>query len=346
MGMKWLEQRWDALIAALEPLGQEQEEQIRELCEAEKEWWRQRPGVKVESSLKKPLTETRNHIREVLLLREDNWWVNPKLGAKEHLALKYMNFSTEEWTQMNLPAQEQLQERLEQPLLLADPEAIVARGEQLLQMETWPEQVLGIGLNTGRTLAEILKTGVFRSKTAYSVRIACPFTVYEQMSEFFEVPTLSRAQLVLDAYAKVRQLFGMQFAFVSRRDVGRQCGQEVMKVAYQYFGDLVPLRQGEKDLFKALSRGVYSCLAAYHYCPSWVEELHYMMTIKNHRQGMEATSEVERLTFALAASCLDYALLGDFEREDSPKGIRLGKPDVEVLEVFRVGASGAEEQVC
>ena len=39
------------------------------------------------------MSETRNRIREVLLLREDNWWINPKSGVKEHLALKYMNVS-------------------------------------------------------------------------------------------------------------------------------------------------------------------------------------------------------------------------------------------------------------
>lgn len=74
-------------------VGREQEEQIRQLCEAEKDWWRQRPRVKELSSLGKPMSETRNRIREVLLVREDNWWINPKSGVKEHLALKYMNFS-------------------------------------------------------------------------------------------------------------------------------------------------------------------------------------------------------------------------------------------------------------
>lgn len=249
MAMKWLEERWETLIPAVDLLGKEQEEQMRLLCEAEKDWWRHRPGMNVVNSLRKPMTETRNHIREVLLLRDDNWWINPKSQAKEHLALKYLNFSTEEWTQMALPAKETLQARLMQPLVLADLNALLARGEQLLQMETWPELVVGIGLNTGRSLAEILKTGVFRAKTAYSVLFAGPMTIYEQMSAFFEVPTCARADMVLEALARVRQMFGMQFAFVSRREVGRQCGPLVRQVAYQYFGDLVPLRPGEQDVY-------------------------------------------------------------------------------------------------
>lgn len=46
MVAKWLEQRWKVWIPALEPLGKEQEEHIRVLCACEKEWWRQRPGMK------------------------------------------------------------------------------------------------------------------------------------------------------------------------------------------------------------------------------------------------------------------------------------------------------------
>jgi hypothetical protein len=246
-----------------------------------------------------------------------------------------MNFSTEEWTRMALPAEEVLQERLEHPLVLTEPDAVMAVGGSLLQRETWPELVLGIGVSTGRSLAEILKTGVFRPKSAYSVLFASPITVYEQLSASFEVPTLAPAEAVLDALARVRQLFGMQFAFVSRRDVGRQCGPLVRQVAYQYFGDRVPLRSGEQDLYKALSWGVYACLAVYAYCPSWVDERQYIATVKQHRRALEATSEEERLTFLTAACCMEYVVADGSGSEVQRKGVRLGEPGVEVLEVFR-----------
>src|SRR5579864_6385017 len=103
MTIKWLEERWASLIPALEPLLSTQEEEIRAICEAEKEWWRKRPGIRAPVSLGKPMTDTRNHIREVLEVRDDNCWTNPKTGVPEHIALKYMNFSTDEWTQMSLP---------------------------------------------------------------------------------------------------------------------------------------------------------------------------------------------------------------------------------------------------
>lgn len=169
--------------------------------------------------------------------------------------------------------------------MLANAEELVSRGEHLVQRETWPEAVVGIGLNTGRSVAEIVKTGVFRPKTAYSILFACPVTVHEQMGAFFEVPTLVRAQLVLDAIRRVREMFGMQFAFAERREVGRQCAPQVVRATYEHFGDVVPLRPGTKDLYKALFKGVYPCLAVHAYCPTWVEELAYIVTITNHRRA-------------------------------------------------------------
>ena len=122
-------------------------------------------------------------LREVLLVREENWWINPKSGVLEHLALKYLNFSTEEWVQMNLPSQEELQMRQAHVLPLANASALLAKAEQLLAMSSWPEMVVGIGLTTGRSLVEILHTGHFTQKSAYSILFAGPFTVYERLCD-------------------------------------------------------------------------------------------------------------------------------------------------------------------
>lgn len=47
--------------------------------------------------------EKHTRIRESIPVTAENGWVNPKSGLLEHLALKYLNFSTEEWMQMNMP---------------------------------------------------------------------------------------------------------------------------------------------------------------------------------------------------------------------------------------------------
>ena len=87
MGSKWLEERWEILLPALEPLGCGQEEQIKNICERELLVWKARPSITTLSSLQKPLTETRNRIRECIPVTEENGWRNPKSDQLEHLAL-------------------------------------------------------------------------------------------------------------------------------------------------------------------------------------------------------------------------------------------------------------------
>lgn len=129
MASKWLEERWEVLLPMLASLTRAQEEQIKRICETELEVWRQRPSLRQATSLRKPLTETRNRIRETLRVSDETGWINPKSGEREHLALKYLNFSSDEWVQMNQPPADVLQERLAHPLELAHPSAVLACAE-------------------------------------------------------------------------------------------------------------------------------------------------------------------------------------------------------------------------
>ena len=335
MGKKWLEERWKRFLPMVAPLGRAQEEQIKQLCEAELEAWKARPTIKQAISLQKPLTTTRNRIRELFPLSEENWWINPKSGQKEHLALKYLNFSTEEWIRMTLPDEAELQERRTHPLPLAHPWTLLQKAEQLLQSQAWPDLVVGIGLTTGRGMGEILHTGRFTSKTAYSILLASPMTIYEVMSDPFEVPTLVRAELVLEAVSRVRQFFGTHFMGQRRRDITQQCRAFIQEAAYKQMASLVPLRPSERNVYKQLAHGVYPRLATFYYCPDWIDEIIYMATIQRHRKILEATSEEERLTLALAAGYRDYVVIGTNEVEDHRHGIRLGEPGVEVFSAFQ-----------
>ena len=334
MASKWLEERWEVLLPLLATLGQAQEEQMKCLCEAELEIWRQRPSLKQVNSLRKPLTETRNRIRETLPVTDDNGWINPKSEAKEHLALKYLNFSPEEWVQMNLPASEELHLRQTHPLPLTNLSALLAKAEHLVQMETWPELVVGIGLVTGRGLVEVLHTGHFTAMSAYSILFTGPMTIYEQMCDPFEVPTLIQADLVLDALHRLRQFFGNHFVGVERRDISRQCSEQVREATYRHLLDVVPLRGGERNVYAKLSRGVYARLATLLYCPAWIDEIVFMATIQHHQKILEATFQEERLTLALAAGYREYVVIDINGMEDQRHGIRLGEPGVEVLSVF------------
>jgi hypothetical protein len=330
-----LQERWERLLPMLKPLGGAQEEEIKRICEAELELWRRRPSLKRASSLQKPLTETRHRIRETIPLSEGNGWCNPKSGQKEHLSLNYLTFSTQEWRQMAAASEREVQERREHPLPLARPWDLIGKVEHLLQSNVWPQLVVGIGLATGRGLVEILHTGHFTKKSAYSLLVAAPMTVYEVMSDPFEVPTLVEASQVLAALHRVRQFFGNHFQGLRRRDISQQCLSHIQEAAYKQVGNLVPLRPLARNVYTSLAHGVYPRLAAWLSCPVTVDTWCYAATIQHHQKFLEVTSAEERSTLAQMALYDEYVVLDEHGTIDERRGIRLGEPGVEVLEVFK-----------
>ena len=345
MTLKWLEERWQVFMPTLAGLGKGQEEQIKMLCEAEIAAWRERPRMKQANSIRKPLTETRNRIRETFTLSEENTWCNPKSGASEHLSLKYLNFSSQEWIDLTLPAPDVLSARQKNPQPVADPEGLLQQIDRLFEQRRWPELVLAVGMATGRSVAEILKTGEFGEKTAYSVWFAGPMTVYQMMCEPFEVPTLVRAEQVVTTVEHLRELFGQHFARLERADVSRQASPFVKEAAMTHFWGRIALHPaGNQNLLHALLRGIYPHLAVYAYCPTRCDELLYMATIQNHRKILEANCEQERLTFATAAGYLEYRLVDEAGKPEQARGTWLSKPGVEVLSVFSSGKrEGSQE---
>jgi hypothetical protein len=67
-----------------------------------------------------------------------------------------------------------------------------------------------------------------------------------------------------------------------------------------------------------------------------------MATVQNHQKILEATSEEERVTFATVAGYLDYALVDGAGVPVRGTGRWLGKPGVEVLEVFKPTETGSD----
>ena len=152
----WLQQRWEMLLPQLTSLTLDQEEEIERLCREEIEAWRARPGKA--SSLRVPMTDTRNEIKKIALTAS-NTWVNPRTGKPEHIALKYLNFSPEEWAAMNAPSEEKFQQRLEDRKLIDHPDAVVEKAQELLHSSHWYEIAAGLSTCTGRRLTEVLLVG-------------------------------------------------------------------------------------------------------------------------------------------------------------------------------------------
>src|SRR5580704_16233998 len=124
MAYQWLTKRWPAFFAALEQA--ETEDAVKQICENEIQAWRDdRPGLKSEDSLRRPLTDTRNEIT----VRLD--------GERRQFALQYLGFSTDKWIELNAKSHKNLEQRLENQQLIKDPDAIVARATELLGSNEW-----------------------------------------------------------------------------------------------------------------------------------------------------------------------------------------------------------------
>src|SRR5258708_31739535 len=118
MATQWLEKGWGVFFASLEACQVEAE--VECLCQAEIDAWRARPGMKKESSLRVPLTDTRNEIRVRALPANVRAW-----------ALEHLNFSTEKWIAVKAGNDQPLSERQETRQLLRAPGASVAAAGKL-----------------------------------------------------------------------------------------------------------------------------------------------------------------------------------------------------------------------
>ena len=331
MAKRWLQQRWDILLPALEQLTVEQEEEIARLCAAEIAAWKARPTMKSLSSLKEPMTDTRNAIRQVKLTAY-NSYLNLRTREREHLALKYMNYSESEWAAMEQETEDRFQRRMEHQLLLDRPMEVVERARGLLTSSTWPEIVVGLALLTGRRLSEILKAGELHPCTLHTVIFGGALKRADVALKPYEIPVLAPASEILAAWSRVHQLVDCSQMEVEA--IGKMYSNEVADVADRHFGALIPAREGRTRLFAHLFRAVYPRLAVYWFCPVNVSDIHYVPTILGHYWAA-TTTEMQQRNYMSSLHYNDYRIGDGKGNIDGRQGIRLGEPGVEVLCVFR-----------
>lgn len=320
MATKWLVNRWEGFFLALESATTEAE--VEAFCIAEIAAWRGRNGIKSESSLRVPLTDTRNEMKRRLQ------------GERLEWALKHLNFAEEKWNELNGKGQAAFVARLENTPLITDPDAIVKKATELLSSKEWAEVAIGITVNTGRRLTEVLKTAEFGPKSEYSVMFSGQLKRRDRGEEepvTFEIPTLAPAGLVLNALVRLRD--GVGTDDMDNREVSRRYGPAVREAANHHFAGLVPLREGKDDLYTHLMRSIYARLAVYYYCPPRVADIHFMAMILGHSRLLDAASENEQLNYASSAHYFDYKVVD--QQGAMRQGVRLGWPGVELLEVLK-----------
>ena len=329
MAKIWLEERWRTLLPALQALGIAQEAEIARLCEEEIAAWRDRPGMKKASSLRPVMTATRNAIKQ-LPLTADNRYRDARSGQWQHIALKYMNFSDEEWASMNALSDEKFQARLENQQLIDNPQEVVARAEKLLHSQRWDDLVTGLAVVTGRRLTEILKSGRFFPHTISTVIFDGQLKRRDIALEPYEIPTLVQAEFVLSAWRRLRSL--EDCTELDNDQVAQKYSRVASENANRQFAGLIPQRSTKEDLYTHAFRAVYARLAVLLFCPTAVSELVYVNAILGQYQ---AKDEKQQRDYATTAHYFDYRVGDGAGQIDGRQGIRLSEPGIEVLEVFR-----------
>ncbi len=328
MAKVWLEERLSVLLPALSVLGIAQEAEIARVCEDEIAAWRARPTMKKASALRPVMTAARNAIKQ-LPLTQENRYKDAKSGQWHHIALKYMNFTEEEWAAMNAISDEKFQERLENQQLIDHPQEVIARAEKLLHSERWDDLVTGLAIVTGRRLTELLKTGRFFPKTMYTVVFDGQLKRKDIALKPYEIPVLVHAELVLAAWRRLRSL--EDTTDLDNEQTAQKYSRQASENAIRQLSGLLPQRSTKEDLYTHAFRAVYARLAVLLYCPIAVNELVYVNAILGQYQ---AQNETQQRDFATTAHYFDYRIGDGAGQIDGRQGIRLSEPHIDVLEVF------------
>lgn len=265
------------------------------------------------------MTDTRNAVKAI----------NP-----HHISLESMNFTTQQWREMNTPTSDAVENRNENQKLIKNPDAIVAKAIELLSSNDWAEVAAGIVVCTGRRSSEVLATASFEFKTNYSVLFKGQLKRKgEDITLQFEIPTLAQSQKVIDALAFLRR--EVNCSGLTNRQVNQKYGNAVVKACDHQFSNLIPQREGKDNLYTHLFRCIYARIAVLYYCPVRVADIVYMAAIQGHYQILEAPDAELRRSYASTRNYFDYKINDGKGNIDGRQGIKLEQPDVEVIEVFK-----------
>jgi hypothetical protein len=259
--------------------------------------------------------------------------IKAQLG-EDHIAFETMNFSTEEWIEINRTTSQRVANQNANQVIL-DPttvNAIVTRATNLLGSREWAEIAAGLVVLTGRRSAEVLKTASFEYKTEFSVMFTGSLKRKgEETLLSFEIPTLCQAQYVIKAWSKLRQI--LPTSELTNVQVNQRYADDVAKVCDRAFADLVQPVEGREKLYSHLFRKIYATIATYFYCPAAVDEAEFRAEIQGHFSGHESLSLAERRSIASDRHYRSYVIQD--QNGNMRKGIRLTWQGVQVIEAFR-----------
>jgi Telomere resolvase len=277
-------------------------------------------GLEKPEQQKNRLTDIRNAIKSI---------------DPGHPALKYIGFTKEEWEKINRAGDDAVSKR--PTLFIENPIAIVEKAEELLNSRDWYDLAAGLAVLTGRRCAEVMKTARFEYKTPYSVIFTGSLKRRdEKVPPVFEIPTLCKAERVIETIAKLRAW--MPTEGMTKVEVNNRYAGAIIKSCDRHFTSLVPPRDdkdGKDNLYTHLFRAVYATIAAHWFCPPRVPEGEFKAYIQGHFQITYEKDPTLRNNISSGRHYSDYAIGDGNGNRDGRLGIRLGEPDVVVVEAFQ-----------
>ena len=320
---KWLQKLVDQYLPAIADLQDTPDGRAEAQTWADwmKDQWANH-GLKALKQQRNLMTDVRNAIKQ-------------QLGT-EHFALESMNFTVDEWIQINQPIDDQVANRNEHQTLL-DPKAVnalVTRAVKLLASREWADIAAGLAVLTGRRSAEILATAQFEYKTPYSVTFTGALKRKGETQQLsFEIPTLAQAEYIIKALDKLRQIVDTEG--MNNTDINQKYSDAVARACDRHFADLIPRREGRDNLYTHLFRSVYAAIATHWYCPPRVADIEFKAAIQGHFTVLDQANPERRRSLAASRHYSDYKMGDGAGNIDGRQGIKLGQPGKEVIEMFK-----------
>lgn len=320
---KDLRDRWLPALAQLED-SLEGRKKAKALCSKIRSGWAEKgfKGLNQQQSL---MDQTRTAIRQSL--------------GYDHFSLDYVKFTTAEYTELNNQKQDNVANRNEAIQFIVNPDEIVGKAVELLASPEWSEVCAGLAVLTGRRSSELLSTAQFEKASRWSVTFTGALKRRGELQELsFEIPTLTTADRVLKALAKVRSELP-EATELSAASVNRKYGQAVIRACDQHFEGLVPLREGKDNLYTHLFRAIYATIATFWYCPPTVNDVEFKAAIQGHYAILDEADPTLRRKLMASRHYSDYEIADEViaQYRGKRKGIKLGHGGVKPIGMFEEG---------
>ena len=254
-----------------------------------------------------------------------------KVFDPSHPTLDIIGLSKEQWIEVNTNAASNTHKRETQ--FLTNPNAIAQTALGLIKSNLWSEIAAGSAVVTGRRVSEILKTAQFDLVSPYSVMFTgAAKRRNESIPLIFEIPTLVKANLVIDAISRLRNQ--LDTSGLNNRQINDKYEQTVAQVCDRSFRDLVPTRDGKNNLYTHLFRAVYATIATHWFCPPTVSDLEFRAYIQGHFKILDEANPNKQTDMASVRHYWDYKISDGHGNIDGRLGIRLNEDNVEVIQHF------------